>query len=193
MWSIEEGVSLKDDGLGVISFFHNSPQETKGIILNYDLLGDFNINFKLKYAVIVNFYCGNERIVNFRNEAIKTDLSLSVNVWHNMEFSRNEGIISVKVDGNIVKTVKNNQSSFSIKVYNPNRVIQIKDLHILEDNNLANNTANLSLEEKVSNLESLFNNINDEFIKFKNQFPNPQRRYDDVLNSYNNLSMSSSW
>lgn len=150
-------------------------------------MGNFNIKFQLRYSVIVNFYVGKNSIVNFRNNAMGNDLALSINKWHHMEFDRKDDVITIKVDGKIVKTAKNDQTLFSIKVYNSNRSVQIKDFHITEEEFSQDLYSEDVASESIKNLENKVNELSEELREFKSLFPNSQKRYDVIIDSYNNL------
>ncbi len=99
-WISDNGITLNIDSNDGINFYHKFSSVEKGIILNQPLNGDFELKFKLKYQVIVNFLLGTNHLINFRNKKLKNDLELKTNVWHDMEFTRKNGIVSIKTDGN---------------------------------------------------------------------------------------------
>ena len=73
LWITDDGVTFNMDDMEGITFFHECPLFEKGIFLNYPLNSDFTLKFKLNYQVIINFYLGKDRLINFRNKQIKND------------------------------------------------------------------------------------------------------------------------
>ena len=188
LWIIEDSVLFNNDYIDGLSFSHNTPQSEKGIFLNYPLINDFKLNFKLNYEIIVNFFLGNDHLINFRDKQTKVDYSLKTNVWHDMEFSRREGIVYIKSDGDLIKTLASNENLFIIRIYNNNRKVNIKEFHASihsgkQNKYITQNPETQLLEDKISHLEYYVNNlphIND-LIDIKNQI----NIHNEILNSYN--------
>lgn len=161
-----------------ISFHHTASSKTKGIILNHLLKSDFSIKFKLNYSVIVNFFMGSEHIINFRNESMKSDFALKVNVWHDMEFKRKNGILSVFADGNLIKTMTNDQSLFIVRIYNNDRNVHIKDFSLSEEISLDFNELDFIKDKLVYIEKNMIDLVSKEDL---------DKKYENVLTSYNNL------
>ena len=129
LWITDDGVEFSREYNEGITFKHYYPLLEKGIFLNHPLKGDFTLKFKLNYQVIVNFYLGTDHLVNFRNRQLKNDLELKTNVWHDMEFTREGDVVSIKADGSLVRTATSKQELFVIRIYNSDRRVSIKEFY----------------------------------------------------------------
>lgn len=188
LWVVEDKVTLNNEYNRGLIFSHDCSFLERGIFLDYPLENDFILNFKLNYQVIVNFYLGTDHLINFRNEQIKSDFPLETNVWHDMEFSRKNGVVSIKVNGNLVKTLESNQSLFVIRIYNNNRKVNIKEFYafVLPSNKnryLTKNYDTQLLEDKILHLEAYINKLphENDFIDLRNELDT----HNKILNSYN--------
>ena len=114
LWVTDDGVVFDRSFNQGITFYHEYPLLEKGIFLNYPLKGDFKLKFRLNYQVIVNFYLGNDHLINFRNKQMKNDVALKTNEWHNVEVSRKDGIVSIKADATLIRTVVSDEELFII-------------------------------------------------------------------------------
>lgn len=188
LWVTDDTVTLNNEYNKGLHFHHDSTSLEKGIFLDYPLNNDFSLKFKLNYQIIVNFYLGTDHLINFRNEQIKSDFKLTTNVWHDMEFTRQDGVISIKADGNLIKTVKSDQNVFIIRIYNNNREVHIKEFYakIKTPDSYQYMTKNYDsqlLEDRISHLEAYVNNLphNNDIIDLKNKV----NTHDKILESYN--------
>jgi phosphorylcholine metabolism protein LicD len=179
-WVTDNGVFLKITPGEGINFYHKFSSGEKGIILDYPLKGDFKLKFKLNYQVIVNFLLGTDHLINFRNAPLKNDCELKTNVWHDMEFSRKDGIVSITADGNLIRTVESDESLFIIRVYNDSREVNISEFHATVEP--AKNEGELA-----SRVEYLENNYKDEVSSLKKELEQYKNITDKVLDSYNYL------
>lgn len=191
LWISDDGVYLEEFENG-ISFYHNFPSITKGIILDYPLNNNFKLKFKLNYQIIVNFYLGTDHLINFRNHEKNRDYPLKTNIWHDMEFSRVEDIVSIKADGKLIKKISSNKSLFIIKVYNDNRKVNIKECYLtVEQMNKSNDniTENAPLENRISHLESYVSKLptNINIQDLKNEITRQNRTVNKCIDSYNYL------
>ena len=188
-WISDNGIKLNIDSDDGINFFHEFSLVEKGIILNQPLKGNFELKFKLKYQVIVNFLLGTTRLINFRNKQMKNDFELRTNVWHDMEFSRKDGIVSIKADGNLIRTVPSDESLFIVRIYNGNREVNIKEFYaeIESINPIANKEQ--PLEDRIAYLENYINNLpsNEEVSNLKKELAQYKIITEKVLDSYNYL------
>ena len=179
-WVTDNGVFLKITPGEGINFYHKFSSGEKGIILDYPLKGDFKLKFKLNYQVIVNFLLGTDHLINFRNAPLKNDCELKTNVWHDMEFSRKDGIVSIKADGNLIRTVESDGALFIIRVYNDSREVNISEFHATVEP--AKNEGELA-----SRVEYLENNYKDEVSSLKKELEQYKISTDRILDSYNYL------
>lgn len=190
-WIPDNGTKLNIDPNNGITFYHEFTSMVKGIILNHPLNGDFELKFKLNYQVIVNFYLGTNHLINFRNKELKNDLALKTNVWHNMEVSRKDGIVSIIADGDLIRTVASDKTLFIIRVYNDNREVNIKEFHakLSSIETKANSPQNLELlESRVAYLENLVKHPNnDEISELKQEIEQYKNITDKILDTYNYL------
>lgn len=190
-WILDNGTKLNIDPNNGITFYHEFTSMVKGIILNHPLNGDFELKFKLNYQVIVNFYLGTNHLINFRNKELKNDLALKTNVWHNMEVSRKDGIVSIIADGDLIRTVASDKTLFIIRVYNDNREVNIKEFHakLSSIETKANSPQNLELlESRVAYLENLVKHPNnDEISELKQEIEQYKNITDKILDTYNYL------
>ncbi len=182
-WITDNGLMFNINSDEGICFFHETPLSEKGIILDYPLKNNFKLEFKLNYQTIVNFYLGTDHLINFRNHKFKNDYPLKKDMWHNMEFTRTEGIIYIKVDGKLIKTVPSNQSLFIIRVYNDNRKVHIKEFYatiapIYNENHITNNN-NPILKDKISYL------LNNDYTVEKSEFEELYENEFFVIHSMN--------
>lgn len=188
LWVTDDGVNFTRNYNEGISFFHEYPLFEKGILLNYPLKGDFTLKFKLNYQVIVNFYLGTDHLVNFRNRQMKNDLELKTNEWHELEFIREGDIVSIKVNGSLVKTVISNQEVFIIRIYNNNRKVNIKEFYAkvapkIGREYLTKNRETQILEDKISQLENYIYGLphGQDFAELESKL----EVYENVLEAYN--------
>lgn len=188
LWITDDGVTLDMEDNEGITFFHMSPLFEKGIFLNYPLNGDFTLKFKLNYQIIINFYLGKTHLVNFRNKQLKNDLPLETHVWHDMEFSRKDGVVYIKADGEYVKSVVSDESLFIIRVYNKNRRVSIKEFYadimsVNANNYMTNNQETQMLEDKIAHLENFVYDLpqNADFLYLKDKVELQEK----ILDSYN--------
>jgi len=192
-WTCDNGLNFSIDPSEGINFYHEFSRGEKGIILNYPLNGDFNLKFKLKYQTIVNFYLGTEHLINFRNKQIKRDLPLKTNVWHDMEFDRKDGVVSVKVDDELIKTLNLDQTLFIIRVYNADREVNIKEFHATiektpKESSLIN-TNESNFENRISHLESYVTQLanNQDVLNLKKDLTRHESVTNRTLDAYNYL------
>ena len=189
-WISDNGISLNIDPDDGINFYHEFSSVEKGIILDQPLNGDFEFKFKLKYQVIVNFLLGTKHLINFRNKQMKNDFELKTNVWHDMEFSRKDGIITIKADGNLIRTVKSDGSLFIIRVYNDNREVNIKEFYATIESfePIVKNNEQL-LEDKIAYLEDYINKLpsKEEVVNLKKELAQYKNITEKILDSYNYL------
>lgn len=190
-WILDDGTKLNIDSDKGISFHHEFSSIVKGIILNHPLNGDFKLKFKLNYQIIVNFYLGTNHLINFRNKEFKNDVALKTNVWHDMEFTRTDGIVSIMADGNLIRTVASDESLFVIRVYNDNREVNIREFYaklgsINTDETSPENVE--LLEARIAYLEQIIKRPNDdEVLELKKELEQYKNITDKVLDSYNYL------
>ncbi len=189
-WIKDNGISLNINPNDGINFYHEFSLVEKGIILDQPLKGDFVLKFKLKYQVIVNFLLGTKHLINFRNKQMKNDFELKTNVWHDMEFSRKNGLVSIKADGNLIRTLESDGSLFIIRVYNDNREVNIKEFYAKIEyfNQIAKNREQL-LEDRITYLEDYINKqpSNEEVLSLKKELAQYKNITEKVLDSYNYL------
>lgn len=188
LWVTDDTVTLNNEYNNGLHFHHDSSLLEKGIFLDYPLNNDFSLKFKLNYQIIVNFYLGTDHLINFRNEQIKSDFQLTTNVWHDIEFTRQDGVISIKADGNLIKTVKSNQNLFIIRIYNNNREVHIKEFYATiktepVNSYLTKNYETQLLEDRLTHLEAYINHLphNNDLINLKNEINN----HSNILDTYN--------
>lgn len=191
-WICDNGLDFNIEPEGGINFYHKFSQGEKGIILDYPLNGDFNLKFKLNYQTIVNFYLGTEHIINFRNKKLKSDFPLKTNVWHDIEVNRKNGIVSMKVNGELIKTINLNQSLFIIRVYNSNRKVNIKEFYATVEENYTTPITKANgnnLEDRILHLESYVNKLasNQDVLDLKNDLNKHETITKNTLDAYNYL------
>ena len=189
-WIIDSGAKFNISSDTGINFYHEMLSMLKGIILNHPLNGDFKLKFKLNYQVLVNFYLGKDSLINFRNKDLKNDVALKTNVWHDMEFTRKDGVVSIIADGNLIRTVPSDETLFVIRVYNDNREVNIKEFHaklgsIDTDETTPENRE--LLEARIAYLENLIKHPDDEVPELKKELEQYKIITDRVLDSYNFL------
>ena len=189
-WIIDSGAKFNISSDTGINFYHEMSSMLKGIILNHPLNGDFKLKFKLNYQVLVNFYLGKDTLINFRNKDLKNDVALKTNVWHDMEFTRKEGVVSIIADGNLIRTVPSDETLFVIRVYNDNREVNIREFHakfgsIDTDETTPENRE--LLEARIAYLENLIKHPDDEVPELKKELEQYKIITDRVLDSYNYL------
>ncbi|MBR3114064.1 MAG: LicD family protein [Methanobrevibacter sp.] len=188
LWITDEGTFFERNYNQGITFYHEYPLLEKGVILNYPLKGDFTLKFKLNYQVLVNFYLGTNHLINFRNKQMKNDVALETNVWHDMEFSREGDIVSIKADGSLVRTVVSNEELFVIRIYNSGRKVNIKEFYanvapVAGKEYLTKSRETQILEDKISQLENYIYALphGEDFISLENKL----ETYEKILDSYN--------
>lgn len=189
-WIIDNGTKYNFSSDNGITFYHEMSSMIKGIILNHPLNGDFKLKFQLNYQVLVNFFLGKDSLINFRNKDLKNDVALKTNVWHDMEFTRKDGVVSIIADGNLVRTVVSDETLFVIRVYNDNREVNIRKFHAklgsFDTNEITPENVEL-LEARIAYLENLINQPNDEVPELKKELEQYKIITDRVLDSYNYL------
>lgn len=188
LWITDDGVEFSREYNEGITFKHYYPLLEKGIFLNHPLKGDFTLKFKLNYQVIVNFYLGTDHLVNFRNRQLKNDLELKTNVWHDMEFTREGDVVSIKADGSLVRTATSKQELFVIRIYNSDRRVSIKEFYAKVEPETGSQYLTTSretqmLEDKISQLENYIYRLphGEDFIDIQTKLDT----HDDILDSYN--------
>ena len=189
-WIIDSGAKFNISSDTGINFYHEMSSMLKGIILNHPLTGDFKLKFKLNYQVLVNFYLGTGTLINFRNKDLKNDVALKTNVWHDMEFTRKDGIVSIIADGNLIRTIASDETLFVIRVFNDNREVKIKEFYarLGSTDTIETTPENVELlEARIAYLENLIKQPDDEVPELKKELEQYKIITDRVLDSYNYL------
>ncbi|MBR3139444.1 MAG: LicD family protein [Methanobrevibacter sp.] len=188
LWVTDDGVVFDRSFNQGITFYHEYPLLEKGIFLNYPLKGDFKLKFRLNYQVIVNFYLGNDHLINFRNKQMKNDVALKTNEWHNVEVSRKDGIVSIKADATLIRTVVSDEELFIIRIYNSDRKVSIKQFYatvspLIDDNHITKSKETQMLEDKILQLENYVYNLphGNDFLEVENKL----EAHENILDSYN--------
>ena len=188
LWITDDGVTLDMTYNQGITFYHEYPLLEKGIFLNYPLKGDFALKFRLNYEVIVNFYLGTDHLINFRNKQMKNDVALKTNEWHNVEVSRKDGIVSIKADASLIRTVVSDEELFIIRIYNSNRKVSIRHFRatvspIEGTEYITKNRETQLLEDKIAHLENYIYNLphGNDYLELENKL----ETHENILDSYN--------
>ena len=129
---------------------------------------------------------GTDHLINFRNAPLKNDCELKTNVWHDMEFSRKDGIVSITADGNLIRTVESDESLFIIRVYNDSREVNISEFHATVEP--AKNEGKLA-----SRVEYLENNYKDEVSSLKKELEQYKISTDRILDPTITYSIQFTW
>lgn len=189
-WIKDVGTKFSINSDNGINFYHEMSSMIKGIILNHPLYGDFKLKFKLNYQMLVNFYLGGDTLINFRNKDLKNDVALRTNVWHDMEFTRRDGIVSIIADGNLIRTVSSDETLFVIRVYNDNREVNIKEFHAklrsIDIDETAPENVEL-LEARIAHLENLIEQPKKDVSELKKELEQYKIIIERESDSYNYL------
>ncbi len=188
LWLTDDGVNVDFSYQNGVTFYHEYPLFEKGIFFNYPLKGDFSLKFRLNYEVIVNFYLGTDHLINFRNKQMKNDVALETGVWHSVEISRKDGIVSIKADAKLIRTVASDEELFIVRIYNSNRKVSIRRFlatvePITGNEYITKNRDTQLLEDKIAHLENYIYNLphGNDFSALENQL----ETHENVLDSYN--------
>lgn len=188
LWLTDDGVKIDFSHDNGVTFYHEYPLFEKGIFFNYPLKGDFSLKFRLNYDVIVNFYLGTDHLINFRNRQMKNDVALETGVWHSVEISRKDGIVSIWADTKLIRTVTSDEELFIVRVYNSDRKVSIRRFLATVappagTEYITKNRDTQLLEDKIAHLENYIYNLphGNDFSELETQL----ETHEKVLDSYN--------